>query len=30
MITVLEYWTGTERDTKQQAVWYLHISFIVI
>jgi uncharacterized protein involved in response to NO len=28
MITVLEYWTGTERDTNKQLVWYLHIWFI--
>lgn len=27
MITVLEYWTGTERDTNKQAVWYLLLQY---
>jgi hypothetical protein len=25
MITVLEYWTGTERGASQNPVWYLHL-----
>lgn len=25
MITVLEYWTGTERGASQHPIWYLHL-----